>query len=390
MPSHDDAATPESVLDALAAELLRGESVLTSAEQELLAEIVRNVADTAPEAERTAAVESLNQAIARVVGERVVKALGDRITSQVAGAPSAHPAPTPPSPHPPPVEPSPPPDHPAPPPPPEPPAPPLPTPPTPPPPSPPILPPPPPPPPVEPAPPPPAPDPSPPPWQPPPHLPPMPPIFPPPPPPFGGLDDDPLVDPAEIPEGDLSTRGQFAWTDAVLEADEAEAALQFAVSNEPHFATEAFTTDDLPSSISERVRGALPEALERLGWEDAAVASVEMRLAALNDGDSLILAPADRTDDEATKAAEWVLFLHREPKAFSGGELVVTPTPPADDQDRQIKPRRFVPIHNALVVVPSGTALEIQTVRCGSRNFHDGLFVAYGRTLSGDAPTRSA
>ncbi|MEO1488123.1 MAG: 2OG-Fe(II) oxygenase [Pseudomonadota bacterium] len=74
-----------------------------------------------------------------------------------------------------------------------------------------------------------------------------------------------------------------------------------------------------------------------------------------------------RAQTSADRMISMVYYFHREPRAFSGGELVIYPI--AGKGERVIEPR-----HNRLVAFPSITPHEVRAIHLESDDFADARF----------------
>ena len=82
----------------------------------------------------------------------------------------------------------------------------------------------------------------------------------------------------------------------------------------------------------------------------------------------------------------------REPKRFSGGDLLLYDTDLEADSGRRTAFSRIEPLQNSLVVFPSGYLHEVTSVECVTDDFGDGRFTVKGWLLSrdeGEAANRS-
>lgn len=100
--------------------------------------------------------------------------------------------------------------------------------------------------------------------------------------------------------------------------------------------------------------------------------SIACAALAYNDG-SFFIAHRDNVQTNYASRLSFNLYLHRRPKAFDGGELLV--------YSRTRRPRvahRTSPGHNRIVFFPSDTLHEVLPVRCPSQDFSDCRFAITG------------
>ena len=140
-----------------------------------------------------------------------------------------------------------------------------------------------------------------------------------------------------------------------------------------------FDLGNYAAPIVERVQSCLPRVAPRLGREEFAISQVETQITASNDGDFFRNHNDNAHPDTAAREVTFVYFFHREPKAFSGGELRI--------YDTRREHGRYTPTDNYRVVVPqqnqivffaSSLAHEITPVKCPSRAFADSRFTLNG------------
>lgn len=118
--------------------------------------------------------------------------------------------------------------------------------------------------------------------------------------------------------------------------------------------------------------GRLPELCARVGMASMTPDGIELQLVVHRDGDFY-----KRHVDAGTVATidrhrllTAVYYMHREPKAFSGGSLRLYAI--GDPGYRVFTD--LEPAHNALVVFPSFAPHEVMPVRCPSTDFADARF----------------
>jgi Rps23 Pro-64 3,4-dihydroxylase Tpa1-like proline 4-hydroxylase len=129
----------------------------------------------------------------------------------------------------------------------------------------------------------------------------------------------------------------------------------------------------------ERIKGALPQVLEKLGMEEFAMAGVEAQITASNDGDFFRFHSDNSSDRVASRHLTFVYFFHREPRQFEGGELRI--------HDARLEGgvyvsagsyQTIVPRQNQIVFFPCELLHEINPVKCPSRLFADSRFTLNG------------
>jgi len=135
--------------------------------------------------------------------------------------------------------------------------------------------------------------------------------------------------------------------------------------------------------ILERIRGALPRVLDRLGIEEFPITHVEAQITASNDGDFFAAHNDDAHEAIASRRVTFVYFFHREPRQFEGGELRLHDTRGPNDGFAKSSYKTgsyhsIVPRQNQIVFFPCSVLHEITRVECPSRAFADSRFTLNG------------
>ncbi len=163
-------------------------------------------------------------------------------------------------------------------------------------------------------------------------------------------------------------------------------------ANDPSYRQSWFIYDfpEYSRLLIERVRSMMPYILTYLGIPTFEVDSVEAQLTAHNDGNYYKVHNDSGSPDSATRVLTYVYYFHREPKQYSGGELVI--------YDSKVENGYYVaadtfhaiaPTHNSIVFFPSYYMHEVKPVVCPSRAFADSRFTINGwvRHVAGKRPS---
>ena len=144
---------------------------------------------------------------------------------------------------------------------------------------------------------------------------------------------------------------------------------------------------ELAADLVARVRARLPELCARLDIAPFPVGTIEAQLTLHNDGDYYRVHTDNGDDGTRTREISYVYDFHRQPKRFTGGELVLYD---AHVENGQIAPAGtpivIEPADDSLVVFPSGCLHEVRPVQMMSADQEDGRFTINGwvRRASGD------
>jgi SM-20-related protein len=131
--------------------------------------------------------------------------------------------------------------------------------------------------------------------------------------------------------------------------------------------------------IQDRIKGVLPQVLQKLGMNEFSIADVETQITASNDGDFFRFHSDNGSERVSARHLTFVYFFHREPRQFEGGELRI--------HDAQLEGGTYVsegsyqtivPRQNQIVFFPCELMHEITPVKCPSGLFADGRFTLNG------------
>jgi SM-20-related protein len=130
--------------------------------------------------------------------------------------------------------------------------------------------------------------------------------------------------------------------------------------------------------MGRRLMHFLPHIVYRLGLQAFNVSSIELQLTASNDGE-FFRAHTDSDDGPVkTRTVTFVLFCHREPYAFSGGELWIYGRDPASGEHLTELRHTIRPAQNRMVLFPSDRLHEVTQVACPSGALLDSRFTLNG------------
>lgn len=131
--------------------------------------------------------------------------------------------------------------------------------------------------------------------------------------------------------------------------------------------------------ILQRIRGVLPQVLQKLGMDAFTVEEIEAQITASNDGDFFRFHSDNGSDKVAERQLTFVYFFQREPQQFEGGELRI--------HDARLEGSTYVsegsyrtiaPQQNQIVFFPCELMHEVTPVKCPSRLFADSRFTLNG------------
>lgn len=124
--------------------------------------------------------------------------------------------------------------------------------------------------------------------------------------------------------------------------------------------------------VTERVLGALPRVIERLGMATFTVNQVELQVTASNDSEWFRAHQDSGHGPVNSRELTFVYYCHREPRQFTGGELrMYGPFDDADEPEAQRRAQTITPAQNSIVFFPSHYLHEVMPTHCASRQFSD-------------------
>ena len=195
--------------------------------------------------------------------------------------------------------------------------------------------------------------------------------------------------------GSLRRARAGVW-DEFLVMEELEALLAYAVHHEHEFAaSQVFDPDRKQPSyrrsrvslntgwfhdvIAQRMTFYFPRILRALDRPYFDITRVESQLTASNDGDYFRVHNDNSQANWPSREITYVYFFHREPRPFSGGELVLYDSREEDGFSEPVAVRkRLTPQQNTIVFFDSSVLHEVTPVRCPSQHFADSRFTLNG------------
>lgn len=136
------------------------------------------------------------------------------------------------------------------------------------------------------------------------------------------------------------------------------------------------------SMFGARLRTFLPHVLARLDYPWFPVRHLEIQLTASNNGEFFRVHTDNGSKQDSSvgqRALTFVYFFHREPRAFSGGEMRLYDTRHDGGSAVAAGPYRIVqPLQNQVVFFDSSSLHEIVPVGCPSGDFADSRFTVNG------------
>jgi SM-20-related protein len=207
----------------------------------------------------------------------------------------------------------------------------------------------------------------------------------------------PIEIPVEIPTAappvndELISR--YAQIDNFLTTTEKNKLIKYVLAKESQFVTTSTSTNaedyrrsmvlhsfpEFSELMVNRIKAILPDVLRKLNLPSFAIGEIESQLTMHNDNNFYKLHNDSGSPDTASRFFTYVYYFNREPKAFSGGELLIYDSKiennfyVAAESFRTVEPR-----NNSIVFFLSRYMHEVLPVSCPSKAFADSRFTING------------
>ncbi|NJK65526.1 MAG: proline hydroxylase [Microcoleus sp. SU_5_3] len=203
----------------------------------------------------------------------------------------------------------------------------------------------------------------------------------------------PLEIPASAPPVNDELISRYAQIDNFLTTAEKNKLIKYVLAKESQFVTTSTSTNaedyrrsmvlhsfpEFSELMVNRIKAILPDVLRKLNLTSFAIGEIESQLTMHNDNNFYKLHNDSGSPDTATRFFTYVYYFNREPKAFSGGELLIYDSKiennfyVADQSFRTVEPR-----NNSIVFFLSRYMHEVLPVSCPSKAFADSRFTING------------
>ena len=199
--------------------------------------------------------------------------------------------------------------------------------------------------------------------------------------------------PLNLSKTTISPAHHYLQIDDFLPTEEWNRLLNYALNQQSAFTPSATSTNEpdyrqsmilhsLPEFselMVKRILSIIPHLHRELELEPFIPSQIETQLTAHNHGNYYKIHNDNGSWETTNRELTYVYYFYREPKPFSGGELVIYDTKTEDnsyvkgDSFKIIEPR-----NNSLIVFPSRYLHEVLPVRCPSQSFADSRFTVNG------------
>jgi Rps23 Pro-64 3,4-dihydroxylase Tpa1-like proline 4-hydroxylase len=131
--------------------------------------------------------------------------------------------------------------------------------------------------------------------------------------------------------------------------------------------------------IIKLVRKITPQIITHLDINNFAIGQIESQMTAHNHGNYYKIHNDNGSPDCATRELTYVYYYYREPKPFTGGELVIYDSKIENGYSVAADSRKVIqPTNNTIIFFPSGCMHEVLPVSCPTEYFADSRFTING------------
>ncbi|MBH8576403.1 2OG-Fe(II) oxygenase [Nostocaceae cyanobacterium CENA369] len=140
-----------------------------------------------------------------------------------------------------------------------------------------------------------------------------------------------------------------------------------------------YSFPDFAELIVNKIQKIMPDVMIKLGMSSFTISQIESQLTSHNDGNYYKIHNDNGSPDTATRELTYVYYFNREPKQFSGGELLIYDS--KVENNFYVKAESFKtiePRNNSIVFFFSRYMHEVLPVKCPSKAFADSRFTING------------
>lgn len=186
---------------------------------------------------------------------------------------------------------------------------------------------------------------------------------------------------------------EYVQIDNFLTIEEKNRLLDYVLQHETEFVSTSTSTGDadyrrsmilysfpeFSSLITKRIQAIMPDVFRKLKLTPFPVSEIETQLTSHNDGNYYKIHNDNGSPETANREFTYVYYFYREPKPFSGGELLI--------YDSKIENNFYVNADSSQVVEPRNNSIvfflsrylhEVLPVSCLSKAFADSRFTING------------
>lgn len=203
----------------------------------------------------------------------------------------------------------------------------------------------------------------------------------------------PQPQPLSLPDDKDILGSKFIQIDNFLKPQEFQDLLAYTLDKEPEFVPTSTSTNaenyrkslvlyqfpQFATLVTQKIALLVPKICQQLSIPVFDITQIEKQLTAHNDGNFYKVHNDSGSANTATRQLTYVYYFYRDPKPFTGGELLI--------YDSRIRNNYYVkaesfhtvePKNNSIVFFLSRYHHEVLTVNCPSQNFADSRFTING------------
>ncbi|MFN6460424.1 MAG: 2OG-Fe(II) oxygenase [Nostoc sp. DedVER02] len=194
-------------------------------------------------------------------------------------------------------------------------------------------------------------------------------------------------------QNDYILASDYIQIDNFLKPEEHKHLLKYVLEKESAFLPSNTSTNDInyrqsmvlysfpefSELILERIQAVIPDIISKLNLPSFSISTIEGQLTAHNDGNYYKLHNDNGSPDTATRELTYVYYFYREPKSFSGGELLIYDSTIENNVYINAETFKTVePRNNSIIFFLSRYMHEVLPVNCPSQAFGDSRFTING------------
>jgi len=204
------------------------------------------------------------------------------------------------------------------------------------------------------------------------------------------INDSILLD--NSPESEIIL-SPYALIDNFLPANQVEELLRYSIKKQPEFQPTTNSASDpnyrrsfflshfpeFSELMIKKIWKITPQIITHLGINNFAIDQIESQMTAHNHGNYYKLHNDSGSPDSAKRVLTYVYYYHREPKPFTGGELIIYDSKIENGYSVAASSFKAIePTNNTIIFFPSYCMHEVLPVNCPSEYFTDSRFTING------------
>ena len=196
----------------------------------------------------------------------------------------------------------------------------------------------------------------------------------------------------DFPEAEIIP-SPYALIDNFLPANQVDDLLRYSINKQPEFEPTTNSASDpnyrrsfflsyfpeFSELIIKMIWKITPQIITHLGIHHFAIEQIESQMTAHNHGNYYKIHNDSGSPDTAKRILTYVYYYHREPKPFTGGELIIYDSKIENGYSVAASSfKKIEPKNNTIVFFPSYCMHEVLPVNCPSEYFTDSRFTING------------